>query len=209
MNQYDEDRVREALEPYHSRIRAVIVRAHGECWSVKRHMAEKGFGPVLYPRTDANDMFDAVARNALREFSDNPDVRVIKEAQTVKICFAETVLARFKKGDENNLGRNLVTQAVLDFVSIQGTLPGLPPAAAKVEILYATNEIGDGIHSVMIAARDHNQLLWAYPLDEAAEDVAAVPLFRATPEHAHEDEEPLVKARVRNEYKSQRGTDKE
>ena len=88
MNQYDEDRVREALEPYHSRIRAVIVRAHGECWSVKRHMAEKGFGPVLYPRTDANDMFDAVARNALREFSDNPDVRVIKEAQTVKICFA-------------------------------------------------------------------------------------------------------------------------
>ncbi|MGR3415477.1 MAG: hypothetical protein ACU0BC_08775 [Pseudooceanicola nanhaiensis] len=194
-----EDRVRAALEPYHARLRSVVELGYQECLEVKRFRAENGFGPLMYMRTEANDVFDAVVRNAIREFSDDSDVRIIEEAQTAKFCFSETVLVRFKKGDELHLGRNLMTQAVMDFVSVQGTLPGLPPAAAKVEVLYSATELGDGIDRVLVVARDGDDLLWHYDLDRAPNATTVVPLLRAAQEQPENEEEVLVKPRLRKE----------
>ena len=133
MTQTEQDRVREALEAYHSKLQEAVLLGYQEWQEVHRFRMQQGFGPVLYPRTVANEVFDAVVRNAIKLFADEPEVRIVQEPQTVKFCVAEAVLFRFKKGDEANLGRNLKTQAVLDFVSAQGTLPGLPPEAVKVD----------------------------------------------------------------------------
>lgn len=193
--QYGEDEVREHLDPYHDRILRVIEQGYGEWVAIKRNMASSGTGPVLYPRTTANHVFDAIARYAIAEFGSDSDVRVSQNAQTVKFCFKDVVLARFKKGDEENLGRNHPTQAVLDFVNVQSQLPGMPPSAAKVELLYTANEIEDSIERVVVAARDGDELLWHYEIvSGAASDtgVTPFPMPAAPLEDATEASEELV-----------------
>lgn len=194
MTEHTESSVRKHLEPFHPRICDVIERGHAEWLALKRFMAESGRGAVLYPRTIANFVFDCVVRQALREFGEDGDVRIVIESQTVKFVFGDTVLARFKKGDEDNLGQNQPTQAVFDFVYLQATLPGLPPSAAKVEILYSTSDLDDGINSIIVAARDGDRLLWHYPILGETDGFGAIPLpLRPS---GGDDDGPLVIPRV-------------
>lgn len=195
MADFSETDVKLALRPFHTRIRAVVENGYAEWLKVKRFMAGNGHGPVLYPRTVANFVFDAVVRHAFIEFSDDAEVKVVANAQTVKFCFGEKVIARFKKGDEENLGRNHPTQAVLDFVSVQGTLPGLPPEAAKVEILFSATDIEDGIGRVIVAARDGDDLLWHYDLNDDVEFGGAIP-FPAPLLPSDDDGDEIVKPRI-------------
>ena len=201
MNQFSEADVKLALDPFHYRILGVIKRGYAEWLEIKQFMAENGHGPVLYPRTVANFVFDAVVRHALHEFSDDSEVRIIADSQTVKFCFGEMVLARFKKGDEDNLGRNQPTQAVLDFVRAQNALPGLPPEAAKVEILYSSTEIEDGIDRVVVVARDGDDLLWHYELDDGGALGEIIPFPEPLPP-SDDDGEKIIKPRVLSDEKS-------
>lgn len=201
MDQYDQGAVRRELEPYHGRIREVVERGYREWLALKRLMTEKGYGPVLYPRTVANFVFDAVVRHALAEFGNDDDIRVVQDAQTVKFCIGDVVLLRFKKGDEDNLGRNHPTQAVMEFVRAQGVLPGLPPSAAKVEILYSATDIADGIDRVIVASRDGDVLLWSYELDDNRRAGGAIP-FPPQIDPSHDDDggdEGLVVPRRRKD----------
>lgn len=199
MTHYSEDDVRQHLAPYHARIMEVVRQGHDEWVAVKRFMAASGFGSVLYPRTVANHVFDAVVRRALNEFGDDPNIRIVDETQTVKFCFGDIVLARFKKGDEDNLGRNHPTQAVLDFVSAQGVFPGIPPSAARVEILYAVSAVADEVEQVVIAARDGADLLWHYELDEGGAVGAVVPFPQPIHSGDDSDDDPIVIPRKRQD----------
>jgi len=195
MNQYSEDEVKQQLTPYHDRIRDVVERGYADWVQIKKFMAKNSIGPVLYPRTVANFVFDAVVQHALIEFAEDEGVRVKKEAQTVKFCFDDVVLARFKKGDEDNLGQNQPTQAVINFVEAQNIFPGLPPSAAKVKFLFSADAIEGGIDRVVVAARDGDTLLWHYDLDDIAESNGTVPF--PTPIAPIEDIEKIVSLRNR------------
>lgn len=190
MDQYSEDDVRLALEPYHAKIRAVVVSGFDEWLSVVECRTAKGFSPVLYPRTITNYVFDAIARNALVTFGSDPTVRIIDQVQTVKFCFGDVVIGRFKKGGEDNLGQNIKTQAVLDFVDAQQSFPGLPPYAAKVEFVWSSDLLGSYIESVLVVARDGDHVLWSYEIDPDEPAYGAIPFPLPV---APDDESPLVK----------------
>lgn len=201
MGEPSEDDIKKALAPYHARIRAAIVDGFAEWLAVNECRTAKGFGPVLYPRTITNYVFDAIARQARAVFSKDPTVHVHDESQTVKFCFGQTVIGRFKKGDEDNLGQNIVTQAVLDFIEAQATLPGLPPAAAKVEFVWSADDLGTGIQSVMVVARDGDQLLWAYEIEaETGGDIVPLP-----PRVDPDDDLPLVAPKVKKPDEDAKG----
>ncbi|MCB9994239.1 MAG: hypothetical protein H6873_11355 [Hyphomicrobiaceae bacterium] len=195
MDQYSEAEVREALEPYHRRIRAIIKGGLDEWLSVAECRSSKGFAPPLYQRTVSNYIFDAVARNARTVFGEDPSVRVLDEAQTVKFCFSNVVIGRFKKGDDDHLGQNIRTQAVLDFICVEPNLPGLPPEAAKVEFTWSLDELGVMLDSVTVVARDGDHILWSYEISDAEESGGAVVLF-PTPPDEPDDEEPLVRPKI-------------
>lgn len=195
MDQYSEAQVREALTPYHSRIKGAIVSGFAEWLAVAECRTKNGFAPILYPRTITNYVFDAIARNARSVLGLDPTVRVLDETQTVKFCFGNVVVGRFKKGDDDHLGQNIPTQAVLGFVDPQQSLPGFPPAAAKVEFVWAANDIGTEIESVLVVARDCERLLWSYEIDDAAESGGIGVVVLPTPS-GPDDDEPLVKPKV-------------
>jgi hypothetical protein len=195
MDQYSEAEVRKALTPYHSRIKGAVVAGFAEWRAVAECRTKNGFAPILYPRTITNYVFDAIARNARATFGSDVTVRVCDESQTVKFCFGNMVVGRFKKGDDDHLGQNIPTQAVLGFVDPQQSLPGLPPAAAKVEFVWAANDIGTEIESVLVVARDCERLLWSYEIDDAAESGGSGVVVLPT-SVGPDDDEPLVKPKV-------------
>ena len=158
----DKDQVQADLEDFHDRIRSVVERAWAEWRAIAGFRTESGYGPLLYPRTIANIMFDAIARNALAEFAADPSVHLVIEAQTIKLFFRGAVYARFKKGDDNKLGQNIPTQAALAFEFVDGFFPGLPAETAKVEFIWLANEINTQLEHVLVVARDGDRLLWDY-----------------------------------------------
>ncbi|MEO5806798.1 hypothetical protein [Devosia sp.] len=163
-----EEDARNILEPFHERIRAVVDRAWEECRAITEFRASSGFGPRLYRRTLSNEMFDAIASNAVQEFGSDDNVYVRMEAQTLKVFFGGHLLARFKRGAANKLGRNIMTQAVMDFVMPDGMLPGLAPEGSKLEFVWMANDIQTRVEDVLVSARDGNRLIWQYGLGSTA-----------------------------------------
>lgn len=170
MSSMTRDEVRAALAPYHKQLHQVVDDGFQEWVTVSGFRLANGFSPVLYSRTVANYVFDAIARNARSVFGRDRTVRIHQEAQTIKFIFSGKIIARFKKGDEDHLGKNILTQAVMDYLDPQQTLPGFPPEAAKVEIAWKANDIGTGIEDVFVIARDGNTLLWSYSVIADADE---------------------------------------
>lgn len=199
-----EAEVYDVLSPYHDRIQTIVERAWTE-WRVTAEFRTKNnLGPVLYPRTMTNYVFDAIARFAIAEFADDSTVSAKVESQTVKFFFKGMVLGRFKKGDEGNLGQNITTQAVLNFIETDGVLPGMPPETAKVEFVWRSNELNTQLEHVFVVARDHNRLLWQYEIGGSAAGTGTVIPFPESPKGpADGADDDLVKPKLPAEKQEQ------
>jgi hypothetical protein len=170
----DKDDVQEILGPFHARIRGVVERAWEERRAEAAWRVETGLDPLLYSRTIANYIFDAIARIAVNEFAGDASVHIKIEPQTIKLFFKGGVCARFKKGDDNRLGQNIPTQASLAFEEADGVLPGFPAETAKVEFIWLANELSTRLEHVLVIARDGDRLIWEYEIESGA-DAAVVP----------------------------------
>jgi len=195
MTEMTQDEVKAALTPYHSRIRSVVESAYQEWKTVDAFRKTAEFGPMLYDRSVANYIFDAIARNAQTVFAGDSSIKVRPETQTIKFMFDGKVIARFKKGDDGNMGSNIPTQAVIDYLDPQQTLPGFPAAAAKVEIVWAADDIGTAIDKITVVARRGNTMLWSYHIDDDAADDRGIFEFPTAP--APDEFSPLVVVRPR------------
>lgn len=147
------------LAEFAPRLREVLDRAM-EDW-----LATPARGQFLYARTRANIIFDHIIRHALLEFDGDgaSSVKALRESQSVKFLFQNSVVARFKKGNTRGVGSNIETQAVLDYVDPQSAFAGLPEIH-KVEIVYQLNILGTDFAEVAVVARDRRTRIWAYPL---------------------------------------------
>jgi hypothetical protein len=160
--------VQAILKPYHPRIRNVVERAWAEWRTVAALRVENDLAPVMYSRTIANDVFDAIARFGIAEFSSDLAVNVKVDAQTFKLFFKGSVCARYKRGDDNKLGQNIPTQAAMAFEEVDGELPGFPADTAKVEFIWLANDLNTRLEHVLVVARDGDHLLWDYEIVETA-----------------------------------------
>jgi hypothetical protein len=154
----DEAVVRGVLSPYEAALYQSVLGAWDE-WK-----ALSLGGRLRYPaRSRACLVHDFIVQQAITAFSSDPAIRVIERDETAKFVVAETVLLRFKKGDENGLGSNIRTQASMKFVEQQHELPGMPNAH-KVEVIYTLNKLATKIDRLTVVARDGEVRLWDYDL---------------------------------------------
>lgn len=183
--------VQTALSPYHPVIRRVVDEAWAEVRQTQVLRGEAGLAPLLYSRTTANLMFDAIARRAIPAFHAEPAVMLLMEAQTFKVL-AGGVILRFKKGGNDKLGCNIPTQAALAFMDAAGVLPGMPPECGKVEVIWRANSIGTALECVLVIARDGDRLLWEYEIaPEPSTGVVPLPITPRDP--SDDDAGDLVK----------------
>ena len=170
------EEAKEILRPYHSLIWQIVHDAWDEWRAVNGFRAERSMSPPLYPRTIANYVFDAVARRAIPAFGAESRVSVKVEAQTFKIFVAGRLAARFKQGGDDKLGVSSPTQAAMAFIEADGILPNLPPETGKVEIVWLLNEIKTKIDALLVVARDGDELIWDYPInDPRAAEIIPLP----------------------------------
>jgi hypothetical protein len=177
----NKDAVHDILDPFHTRIRGVVERAWAEWRAHAAWRVEAELQPLLYSRTIANYVFDAIARIAVLEFAADTSVHVQIEPQTIKLFFKGGVCARFKKGDDNKLGQNHPTQASLAFEEADGQLPWFPVETAKVEFIWLANDINTRLEHVLVVARDGDRLLWDYEI-ENLESSTVVPFPTTSPD---------------------------
>lgn len=156
------------LEPFHDRLRSVVDASFKEVRHVTQLRAENGYSPYLYSRTFANNVFDSIAQNAIREFGMEDKIQVRTEPQTVKFLFPGGILLRFKKGNEAFLGQNQPTLAVKSFTHSDGLFADLPANTSKVEIVWRANELKTKLENVFVVARDGDSMLWKYEIDPIA-----------------------------------------
>jgi hypothetical protein len=170
-----EKTVRTQLQPYEARIRRIIDEAWADYLAIpSRHR-------FLFARTRANIVFDLVAGSLLREFGDDPNIRLIQKDETVKALVNDTVLFRIKKANEAGLGSNVQTQAVMEFVKQGSLFEGIIPDLIKVEICYFEDDVGAEIGSVAVTARDGDRLLWSYEIEGPASGGAVIIDFPPQP----------------------------
>jgi hypothetical protein len=193
----EKDDVQDILGPFHARIRSVVERAWEERRAEAAWRIETGLDPLLYSRTVANYIFDAIARIAVNEFAGDASVNVRVEPQTIKLFFKGGVCARFKKGDDNKLGQNNPTQASMAFEEVDGMLPGLPAETVKVEFIWLANELNTRLERVLVVARDGDRLIWEYDIESGADAAIVIP-FPPAPEPPMPGE-PLITVKLQTE----------
>ncbi|PHR93305.1 MAG: hypothetical protein COA69_05025 [Robiginitomaculum sp.] len=159
--------IKNDLSDYHARFWKVIDASFKEAKSLDALRVKLGYAPYLYSRTFANIVFDSIARNAIIEFAQDDRIQVRLERQTVKFLFPGGILIRFKKGDENHLGQNHKTQAVLNFTQAAGLFDDLPYDTSKVEVVWHANVLNTKLEQIFVVARDGDHLLWKYEIDPA------------------------------------------
>lgn len=199
MRIHTEDEVHTILAPYHDRILKAVIDgcSRWENFSTQRLVC--GLARYRYKRTVACSLFEEITDVARNEFADDSSVKVVEESQTVKFCFDDKVIARFKKDGGNRLGVNILTKAIRDFNDPQASIPGVLPEVAKVDFVWKRNEIEGGIERVSVVARDGNSIVWAYDLNiseieaETAE-VLSLPLI--TIQSNDEKTDTLVKPKI-------------
>jgi hypothetical protein len=170
------DKARDILGPYHALIWRIVHEAWDEWRTVQRLRVENDMPPLLYSRSIANYVFDAVARRAIPAFGAEPRVTVKIEAQTFKIFVGGLLAARFKQGGDDRLGRNIPTQSAMAFMDADGVLPGTSPETAKVEIVWLPNDIRTQIETLLIIARDGDKLIWDYEIEDPRESAEIIRL---------------------------------
>lgn len=152
------DDVQPVLADFETRIHAVVQQAWND-WK-----EQPGRARFMFGRTRSNIIFDYICQHAVVAFADDPDIHIIEKAGTLQFLFRDRVLVRFKKGNSKGIGSNIQTQAVLDFVDPQLTIPGLPEVH-RVEACYKTDALGTQLEQLAIVARNRTRRIWSYLID--------------------------------------------
>jgi len=184
----DENVVHTVLQPYEN---AIYDAVHG-AWS--DYQALQLHGRLLFPsRSRACLVYDFMVNRFIASLANDDTVRVIKRDETAKFIFAQRIYLRLKKANDRGLGSNIPTQAALEFIGQQYSLPGIPEVH-KVEIVYLLNAMQTRIEKVVVVARDGDERIWDYVIAAPATVDDAIPSQLDTTQKPEEG----VKIKVRN-----------
>jgi len=165
-----ENEVKDILADFEPRIHAVV-----EC-ALAQSIESPRWRSFLFPRTQANVVFDFICQEALREFGSDKDIRVLIKEGTIQFLFKDQVLLRFKKGNTNGVGSNIETQSVLQFIDPQRNIPGLLPDIHYVEACYQMDDLRIKLSNLEIVARDRMRKIWSYPIQSGKPEAEIIPL---------------------------------
>jgi hypothetical protein len=147
----------------------------------------------IWPRTRANMHFERMAVRLREQFADDDGVRFVFVNETVKIIFDQKLMVRCKKADNRGLGHNIPT-ITNDLFCAQSSF--IAPHG-KVEVVYFLDDYATEIREIVVQARDGDERLWFFPIDDTALAPTApiVPFPTAPAPATTPDIESMVKPR--------------
>jgi hypothetical protein len=163
--------IQNGISPYSEALCQVVFDA----WSQWQEMPD--MAKFRFPRTRANIVFEFIATEATRIFTEDKRIHIIKKNETLSFLLDKKFLFRFKKGDENGLSSNIPTFAAMAFNDPQEELLELPNVQ-RVDIVYVLNKLETAVSRITVVARDGDRLAWSYDLYDCnkAGDVVLLPV---------------------------------
>jgi len=150
--------VRSALRPYH----LIIYDALTGGWGDYQNSSEAG--RWRRKGTRAAIVWERCVDRAIAALVDDPDVFVLEHHDTVSFIVRDTVLWRFKKGDDHRLSRNVPTDLARLFHDHQADLFGYD-GLHRVQVVYVLDRWEREIREIAVVARDDDTVLWHYVID--------------------------------------------
>ena len=124
--------------------------------------------------------FERLADRLQEVFADDLGVRFFFKDETIEIVFDNAIVARVKKANEIDLGQNIRTVAIMQFVDAQLEIDDLS-GLEKVEIVYVLNRLQTSISRVVAQARDGEMQLWVGTLGKGAPGAEIIPFTLPPP----------------------------
>ncbi len=178
---------KEAIQPILDKLHEPIVAAVLGAWD--DWIASPYLGVWRCKRSRANFVWEQIIDRAHVAFAEEPSVQVIDGQETFKFLIEDSVLFRFKKGDDAGVTANIPTQIALAFHDHEQDLFGLPEVY-RIEVVYQLNMLETEVVDVIVVARDGNAIAWSYSLLDSGEGVVPLPMPAPS-------EEPPAKPAVR------------
>ena len=157
-------------------------------------------------RSRANFVWEQMIERVHLSFDGKSGIHIIEGHATYKFLIDDTVLFRFKKGDETGLSANVPTQHALAFHDHDQDLLGLPKVH-RVEVVYQLNRLETEITDIIVVARDEDAVVWSYSLLNAAERIAPLPIPAPSGEPQTRPARHLVRPRDASETADQNKQD--
>ncbi|MEZ5455047.1 MAG: hypothetical protein R3F04_02890 [Lysobacteraceae bacterium] len=193
---HSQEEVQRLLFPLHPMMTRIVKGA----WDDWRDMAPRIGG--RFARTSANVVYERMIHRAIPEFDSMPGMFIMNGHQTVQFIFKNSVLFRFKKGDEHGLSRNYPTQRALAYNDQNCDLFG-GPGISRVDVVYQLDQWASRITEIAVVARHDCNVLWSYSILEA--DGTSADVISITPK-APTPVESLVRPKVKKQPPEQEKT---
>ena len=126
-----QDQVMADLEPHFPRIYSIFIDSLG----VYRDEYPSGVRVEHSDRTAATAVYDHILAGFRREFMDEAGFIFLNVGGLIVLNIRDTIVARFKKVNEEGVHRNYKTKQQKDF-DRQADIPGLPPSATRIVLGY-------------------------------------------------------------------------
>lgn len=191
---------RQTLEPYHDRLRSLVLDA----WEALLQLPD----PVQRdlrsdPTTRANWLNTTISNRAMETLLSDPAVRLLPNGQKTAFLFSDRVYARFKYLPPDQLTRNYPTKRAVR-MEANLDLTDIPPQAIRVAVGYQLDPLQSQIDRVLVAHRNSTALLWSYEVEAAV--TSTIPL--QLPLDHELDELPAIRGTGTSSYQDKRqGTD--
>ncbi len=195
---------KEAIQPILDNLREPVVAVVLGAWD--DWIASPYLGVWRCKRSRANFVWEQIIDRAHIAFAEEPSVRVIDGQETFKFLIEDSVLFRFKKGDDAGVTANIPTQIALAFHDHEQDLFGLPEVS-RIEVVYQLNMLETEVVDVLVVARDGNAIAWSYSLLDSGEGVVQLPIPAPSDEPPSKPAVRLVRRRDVSETRDRKKRD--
>ncbi len=195
---------KEAIQPILDNLHEPIVAAVFGAWD--DWISSPYLGVWRCKRSRANFVWEQIIDRALFAFAEEPNIQVIDGQETFKFLIKDSVLFRFKKGDEAGVTANIPTQIALAFYDHEQNLFGLPEVY-RIEVVYQLNMLETEVVDVIVVARDGNAIAWSYSLLDSGEGVVPLPMPAPSEEPPAKPAVRLVRRRDASETRDRKQRD--
>jgi len=180
MQESDREQVRTILEPYHETLGRIPLLAWRD-W-----MSSSEYGRNRHGRTRADIIWEHMIDHAHQQLGDDRKWQIIRHCGTFSFIARDTVLLRFKKGDNRGISSNYPTQTALAFHEPdQGSLFELPHQY-RAEVVYIMNALETGLSDVRVISRNGNIKMLEYSIMPQTPVIPMEPRSAAAPDDTAE-----------------------
>ena len=147
--------LREVVEPALRPLEGSIVGIYRAAWADWK--ADPRCGVYLYKRTRADLVHEHAVRHALATFARVRGLTPLPGQETCNFLWADQVLFRLKKGDDDGRTSNIQTELALAYHDPQAALFDLPDVH-RVDVVYILNSLETDLVKVLVVGRNQQRI---------------------------------------------------